>query len=112
MNAQTKPAACDRACLEGCGQYLDAAIAHNPALLPLSKDIKFTENGVRLALPDGHWKIMTAKANTGCSSPTRMPGRSHLLERYWKRETPKKAQPPYCTAAESENGRLPKLKHL
>lgn len=62
MNAQTKPAACDRACLEGyVDKYLDAAIAHNPALLPLSKDIKFTENGVRLELPDGHWKIMTSK---------------------------------------------------
>ena len=53
---------CDRACLEGfVEKYLDAAIAHNPALLPLSKDVKFTENGVRLTLPDAHWKTMTGK---------------------------------------------------
>jgi hypothetical protein len=53
---------CDRACLEGfVEQYLDAAIAHNPGLLPLAPDVKFTENGVRLPLPDTHWKIMTGK---------------------------------------------------
>jgi len=60
--AKTKPAACDRACLEGfVDKYLDAAIAHDPSRLPLSKDVKFTENGVQLPLPDGHWKIMTGK---------------------------------------------------
>jgi hypothetical protein len=53
---------CDRACLEGfVEQYLDAAIAHDPSLLPLAQDVKFTENGQRLVLPDAHWKIMTGK---------------------------------------------------
>ncbi|MEJ2109288.1 MAG: hypothetical protein P8Z37_05130 [Acidobacteriota bacterium] len=53
---------CDRACLEGfVEQYLDAAIAHDPSLLPLAEDVKFTENGVQLPLPDAHWKIMTGK---------------------------------------------------
>ena len=41
--------ACDRTCLEGfVDRYLDAAIAHDPKLLPLSRSVKFTENGVRL----------------------------------------------------------------
>jgi len=53
---------CDRACLEGfVEQYLDAAIAHDPKLLPLAANVKFTENGQRLVLPDAHWKIMTGK---------------------------------------------------
>ncbi len=61
-NAQTGSAQCDRACLEGfVDRYLDAAIAHDPSLLPLSKDVKFTENGQRLVLPDGHWKTMIGK---------------------------------------------------
>ena len=42
-------------------KYLDAAIAHDPKLLPIAPDYKFTENGQRLVLPDAHWKIMTAK---------------------------------------------------
>jgi hypothetical protein len=59
---QTDSQSCDRACLEGfVEQYLDAAIAHDPKLLPLSPDVKFTENGQRLVLPDAHWKIMTGK---------------------------------------------------
>lgn len=53
---------CDRTCLEGfVEQYLDAAIARDPSQLPLSEDVKFTENGVRLPLPDAHWKIITGK---------------------------------------------------
>jgi hypothetical protein len=63
-NAQGKSGPCDRACLEGfVDKYLDAAIAHDPSLLPLSKNVKFTENGQRLVLPDGHWKIMIGKGN-------------------------------------------------
>ncbi len=58
--SQTK--GCDRACLEGfVEKYLDAAIAHNPALLPLAKDVIFTENGQRLEIPDAHWKTMVGK---------------------------------------------------
>jgi hypothetical protein len=61
-SANAKTVSCDRACLEGfVEKYFDAAIAHNPSLLPLAKDVKFTENGQRLVLPDGHWKIMTGK---------------------------------------------------
>jgi hypothetical protein len=53
---------CDRACLEGfVERYFDAAIAHDPKLLPLAPNVKFTENGQRLVLPDAHWKIMTGK---------------------------------------------------
>ena len=60
VRAQT--VACDRACLEGyVDKYLDAVIAHNPKLLPLSRNVKFTENGVRLDVGDAHWKTVTGK---------------------------------------------------
>jgi hypothetical protein len=61
-NTRESAGACDRACLEGfVDRYLDAAIAHDPSKLPLSKDVRFTENGQRLQLPDAHWKTMTGK---------------------------------------------------
>jgi hypothetical protein len=61
-SAQNSSRVCDRACLEGfVEQYFDAAIKHDPDLLPLAPDVKFTENGQRLELPDAHWKIMTGK---------------------------------------------------
>jgi hypothetical protein len=61
-SAQTGP--CDRACLEGyVDNYLDAVIAHNPKLLPLSRNVKFTENGVQLDVGDAHWKTVIGKGN-------------------------------------------------
>ena len=39
------PLNCDRACLEGLiDQYLKAVVAHDPSKLPLSKDVKYSEN--------------------------------------------------------------------
>ena len=54
--------ACDRACLEGLvDQYLDAMTAHDPKLVPLAKNIKLTEDGQKLVLPDGLWNSMVGK---------------------------------------------------
>jgi hypothetical protein len=57
-------APCDRACLEGfVEQYLDAVLAHNPALVPLAPDVRFTEDGQKLAIGDGLWRTMHAKGH-------------------------------------------------
>src|SRR5579863_6244749 len=65
LPAQTgngKSGACDRACLEGfVHQYLDAVTAHDPKLAPLAKNVKFTENGQKLEIPDGLWNSMAGK---------------------------------------------------
>jgi hypothetical protein len=53
---------CDRACLNGfVDQYLDAVVAHDPSRLPVTKTVKFTEDGQRLALGDGFWRTATAR---------------------------------------------------
>jgi len=65
LPAQTgngKSGACDRACLEGfVDQYLDAVTAHDPKLAPLAKNVKFTEDGQKLEIPDGLWNSMAGK---------------------------------------------------
>src|SRR6476661_5216231 len=57
--------ACDRACLEGyVDKYLDAMLANevNPKLF--ARDVKFTENGVRLPLGnEGLWFGMSGKGH-------------------------------------------------
>src|SRR5258708_16539688 len=54
---------CDRDCLNGfVDQYLDALVRHDPKLVPLTKNVKFTENGQRLDPGDGLWRSMSAKA--------------------------------------------------
>ncbi len=52
--------ACDRACLSGyLTQYLDALVAHDPSRLPLARNARFTENGVRIPLGEALWVTIT-----------------------------------------------------
>src|SRR5688500_271236 len=51
------PLKCDRACLEKVmDQYLAAVVAHDPKGLPLSADVKYTENNQEIPVGDGFWK--------------------------------------------------------
>jgi hypothetical protein len=51
---------CDRTCLKGfVDQYLAALVSHEPNRLPLSTDVRFTENTIRLNLGEGLWSTAT-----------------------------------------------------
>jgi hypothetical protein len=53
---------CDRACLEGfVDRYLDAVTINKPAQVPLSPNVRFTEDGQRLPIGDGLWNTMKGK---------------------------------------------------
>lgn len=53
---------CDRECLNGyVDQYLDAMVKHDTKLVPLTKNVHFTENGQRLDPGDGLWRSMSSK---------------------------------------------------
>lgn len=55
---------CDRACLEGVvDQYLDALVAHDPKRLPVSADVRYTENAQVIQLGDGFWKTVEGRGN-------------------------------------------------
>jgi hypothetical protein len=59
--AQPAPS-CDRACLEGMVErYLDAVIVNDPKRVPLSPNVRFTEDGQRLLIGDGLWNTMKGK---------------------------------------------------
>ena len=52
---------CDRACLTGMmTQFVDALVAHDPSKLPLTKDVRFTEDSRNARLGEGIWKSVTA----------------------------------------------------
>ena len=58
------PTDCNRGCLEGLvDQYLAAVIAHDPRRLPLSADVRYTENDQVLEVGDGFWNTATALGN-------------------------------------------------
>jgi hypothetical protein len=58
------PLKCNRACLEDVvNQYLAALAAHDPKRLPLSAEVKYTENDQVLQLGDGFWKTVEGPGN-------------------------------------------------
>jgi len=53
---------CDRACLEGMvDRYIDALVAHDPAKIPVTPDVRFVENGVQLPLGSALWKTASGR---------------------------------------------------
>lgn len=51
---------CATACLEQiAAQYRAAYLAHDAAAAPLAARVRFTENNVEMALPDGSWDTVT-----------------------------------------------------
>lgn len=64
--AAPSSAACDRACLAGyVDRFLNALVAHDARLLPVSPAVKYTENGQRLPLNDGLWGTATRIGSYG-----------------------------------------------
>lgn len=56
------PLNCNRACLENVlEQYLAALVAHDPSRLPLSKDVRYTENDQLMDVGDGFWKTVQGR---------------------------------------------------
>ncbi len=52
---------CDRQCLAGfMTTYLEALVARDASKIPVTKNVKYTENGVRLNLTDGLWQTASA----------------------------------------------------
>jgi hypothetical protein len=61
-SAPAQAAECDRACLSGLlTRYLDALVKHDPASLPTTADVRFTEDSRDLKLGEGLWKTVTGK---------------------------------------------------
>jgi hypothetical protein len=60
-SANAKADSCHRACLEGlANSYLAAVVSRDPSKLPVTEDLKFTENGQTLKLGEGLWRTATA----------------------------------------------------
>jgi hypothetical protein len=61
VSVQAAAGSCDRECLAGVmNAYLKAVVNHDPAGLPVTRNVKYTENGVRLDLGDGLWQTASA----------------------------------------------------
>ncbi len=60
--AQVETMQCDRACLTGLlDQYIDAIVAQDPSTLPVTADVRFTEDSKDLKLGAGLWQTKLTK---------------------------------------------------
>ena len=60
--AHAAQADCDRACLERIvDRYIGALIAHDPAQIPVTPQVRFVENGVQLPLGSALWKTASGR---------------------------------------------------
>jgi len=58
------PLDCNRACLENLiDQFLKAVVAHDASKIPLSEDVKYSENYQLLKIGDGFWKTAEGLGN-------------------------------------------------
>jgi len=58
------PLKCERTCLEKLvNDYLAALVAHDPSRLPLSADVRYSENEQRMEIGDGFWHTASAIGN-------------------------------------------------
>lgn len=56
---------CDKNCLEQIVErYRGAYLAHDPARAPFAAKVRFTENNVEMAFPDGSWDTVTEEVGT------------------------------------------------
>jgi hypothetical protein len=73
---QSPATACDKPCLLGFLQmYLDAMLAHDPSTLPVSDNLKYTEQGERAKLGDAVWQTFAepiAKSRLDFADPVFM----------------------------------------
>ena len=61
----TLAADCDRACLEGVATAYRAAYrVHDVKLAPFAPRVRYTENNVEMAFPDGTWDTVTREVDT------------------------------------------------
>jgi hypothetical protein len=59
-DARAAAQACGQNCLEKIGDsYRAAYVKHDRSLAPFSSRVRFTENAVTLAFPDGSWDVVT-----------------------------------------------------
>ncbi len=56
---------CDKACLEEiANRYRAAYVKHDTKAAPIASTVRFTENNVEMAFPDGSWDAVTAEVGT------------------------------------------------
>jgi hypothetical protein len=101
--------ACDKACLEHIAdQYRAAYVKHDARALPLSKKVRFSENGVTMAFPDASWDTVTREAGPVTTISDVKTGQVGIYTAIWQNDTPGFL----AIRLKVEGGRIAEIEHM
>lgn len=102
-------AACDRVCLEALAdRYRAAFLAHDPAQLPLSKNVRFVENNVEMAFPDGTWDTVTREVGPALTLSDPKTGNVGFYTSIMQNDTPGFL----AVRLKVQNGKITEIEHI
>lgn len=102
-------ASCDRACLEGIATaYRAAYLAHDTKLAPFAARVRYTENNVEMAFPDGTWDTVTREVDTPLVLVDTSTGQVGIYTSIMQRET----QGLLAVRLRVRNGRITEVEHI
>ncbi len=79
---------CDKTCLERIAdQYRAAYVKHDPAALPLARNVRFSENGVMMKFPDASWDTVTREVGPATTISDVKTGQVAIYTSTLQRET-------------------------
>ena len=82
-------AGCDKACLEQIAdRYRVAYVAHDTRSLPLSSDLRYSENGVVMKFPDGSWDTVSKEVGPPLTLSDTKTGNVGIYTAIFQNDTP------------------------
>lgn len=80
---------CDKACLENIGdRYRAAYVKHDPSLVPIAKQVRFTENNVEMKFPDASWDTVTQEVGPALTLSDPQTGNVGIYTAIMQNDTP------------------------
>jgi hypothetical protein len=100
---------CDGACLAGIAdQYRAAYVSHDKSRAPFAKSVRFTENAVELAFPDGSWDVVTSEVGPPFTFTDPKTGGIGIYTAIMMREVPAFL----AVRLKVEHGKITEIEHL
>ncbi len=86
---QAQPVGCDKACLEAIGdQYRTAYLAHDPSMVAISANVRFSENSVEMDFPDATWDTVTEELGPAQTISDPVTGQLAIFTAIMQNDTP------------------------
>lgn len=82
-------ASCDKQCMESiAAQYRAAYLKHDPSLAPISRRVRFSENGVEMKFPDASWDTVTQEVGPSFTLSDPKTGNVGIYTAIMQKDTP------------------------